>query len=134
MASPRVLLVEDHSLLQRMIQNLLVPYVTFTAVLDRAEAVEPSVRALQPDVLILDVSLPGRSGMQVLPELRKNFPDLGIVIATNHTQAAYRTEALKRGADAFVSKDRLREDLWPAIQVAVSARQLTSSLQIPKKA
>jgi DNA-binding NarL/FixJ family response regulator len=117
----RVLLVEDHPLIQVAIRDFLSQYCTVVATLDSAGEIENTIRDLLPDVVVLDVSLPDRSGMQVLPELRSKFPHLVIVMATNHTEPIYRAEALKRGADAFVGKDRLQEDLWASIRAAHSA-------------
>lgn len=123
----RVLLVEDHPLMQQAICMLLSQNCTVVDVLDSAEDIQRAVRALQPDVLVLDVSLPGRSGLEVLPELRRAFPQLGIVIATNHNQVIYQTESLRRGADGFVSKHQLTTELLPAVQNAYSARSHSSS-------
>jgi two-component system, NarL family, nitrate/nitrite response regulator NarL len=134
MASLRVLLVEDHPLLQKALQALLSPHCTIVATLDRAENIADAVQRLQPDVLVLDVSLPGRSGMQVLPEIRNAFPTLGIVIATNHSEPIYRSEAFERGANAFVAKDRLQEELWKAVQEASSARRSEGHLRLSRHA
>lgn len=130
----RVLLVEDHPLLQQVIQASLAPHCTVIAVLDRAEHVADTIHALHPEVLVLDVSLPGRSGMQILPEIREQFPALGIVIATNHTEPIYQTEAFRRGADVFVVKNRLQEELWPAVQEARSTRQASSRSCVSRQA
>jgi DNA-binding NarL/FixJ family response regulator len=65
--------------------------------------------------------------MQILPGLRNEFLYLAIVMATNHTEPIYRIEALKRGADAFVGKDRLREELWMAVQESYLNHQTLAS-------
>lgn len=119
--SLRVLLVEDHPLMQEAICTLLCQNCVVVDVLDRAEDISCRVHVLQPDVLVLDISLPGRSGLQVLPELRNQFPRLGIVIATSHIQPIFQTESLNRGADVFVLKDQLARELWPAVKSAYSA-------------
>jgi DNA-binding NarL/FixJ family response regulator len=134
MALLRVLLVEDHWLLQEALRALLSAHCTIVATLDRAESIADAVLNLQPEVLVLDVSLPGKSGMQALPEIRKAFPALGIVIATNHNEPVYRTEAFERGADAFVAKDRLQGELWTAVQQASFARRSKGLVRISKQA
>lgn len=122
LASLRVLLVEDHPLMQQAICDLLSQNCVVVGALDRAEDISYWIHALQPDVLVLDISLPGRSGLQALPELRNEFPRLGIVIASSHIQPIYQTESLNRGADGFVLKDRLTTELWPAVKSAHEAR------------
>jgi DNA-binding NarL/FixJ family response regulator len=123
MTPVRVLLVEDHPLLQEALRTVLSPHCTVVQTLHQAEDVSHGVRSLQPDVLVLDLSLPGRSGMHVLPEVRRQFPNLGIVVATNYTEPEYRSQALQRGADSFVGKQELTEELWLAVQTAYSAHR-----------
>lgn len=124
MALLRVLLVEDHPVMQQAICGVLSQNCTVVGVLDRAEGISNAVRTLCPDILVLDVSLPGRSELQVLPELRREFPQLRIVIATNHVQPVYKEESYRRGADGFVPKNQLITELWPVVQNAYSARSL----------
>ena len=114
--------------MQQAMQALLTEHCDLVGTLGHAEHLSRVVRTLQPDVLVLDVSLPGRSGLQVLPELRDEFPLLGIVIATNHTQAAYRTTAARLGADAFIPKDEILRELWPAVEAAFWSRRSESDL------
>jgi DNA-binding NarL/FixJ family response regulator len=122
MTSLRVLLIEDHPVMVQVICTLLSLNCTVVDTRDRAEDILHALHALQPDVLVLDISLPGRSGLQVLPEVRSEFPLLGIVITTSHVELIYQTESMRRGADGFVNKDRLKTELWPAVQNANLAR------------
>jgi len=118
----RVLVVEDHQQVRQAICDLLREHCDVVGELDNAEAIPASVSHLYPHVLLLDVSLPGRSGLQVLPKLRSEFPRLGIVIVTNHAELAYRATASERGADGFVLKEALSQELWPTIRSAYSSR------------
>lgn len=104
MASTRVLLVEDHPDVRVALLSLLSREYTMLSTVHRGDEVLDAARRLGPDVVVLNVSLPGRSGLQVLPDLRRLLPNAVIVMMTAHDEPAYRTAALRLGADAFVSK------------------------------
>lgn len=75
-------------------------------------------RAEQPDVVLLDLGMPGTSGLEVLPVLRSILPKAAIIVLTLHDVDSYRRAALASGADGFVSKASLSSDLIPAIDAA----------------
>jgi DNA-binding NarL/FixJ family response regulator len=123
----RVLLVEDHPLIQEAVVKILSPIFDVVGVIARGKPLIATVRDLQPDVVVLDVALPDISGMQVLPKVRTLFPNLVIVVLTAKVERIYQEEAFARGADGFVAKGRAATDLIPAIQealVTVSHAQL----------
>jgi DNA-binding NarL/FixJ family response regulator len=68
-----------------------------------------------PETIVLDISLPGISGLILLPVLREAHPRTSIVMLTNHADDLYRRQAFARGADAYVLKSRANKDLVPAI-------------------
>jgi DNA-binding NarL/FixJ family response regulator len=69
-----------------------------------------AAQQLLPDLIVLDMSLPGRSGMRILPEFQATLPSVGIVMLTTQIDPLYEEEALAIGADAFVAKGLPR--LW----------------------
>jgi DNA-binding NarL/FixJ family response regulator len=74
---------------------------------------------LQPDVILLDLKMPGLTGFEVLPQLRAMLPAAGIIILTLYDFEGYRQVALANGADDFVPKDKLGTNLLPAIKRVV---------------
>ena len=118
----RILLVEDHPQMRAAISTLLDRYCIVIGTVERGDMVLLKAAGLRPDVVVLDISLPGQSGLQVLPELRSQHPSVGIVMLTNQDQPIYREQAAQRGADRYVLKDRASEELWPAIQDAAYVR------------
>ena len=122
MTRPRVLLVEDHPLVQEAIRNLVSFHCEVVGLLNAAEDLPQFLDKLKPDVLVLDVSLPGKSGLQVLPDVRTRFRSLCVVIASEHEEPAYIRAAFERGADAYVVKSQLYDELLPSIQEALSKR------------
>ena len=99
-----VLLVEDHPQMRKALNSLLAQEFDVLEAVERGDQVLEAAKRLQPDAVVLDVSLPGRSGLQVLPELRIQLPNVAIVVMTAHDEPAYQLAALRLGADAFLSK------------------------------
>lgn len=110
----RILLVEDHPLIQDAVANIVRGRCDIVGIIAQGNVVLASVRNLQPDI-----SLPDISGMQVLPELRMAFPSVAIVILTTNIQLIYQQEALARGANEFVSKFQMSIELLPAVERAL---------------
>ena len=79
----------------------------------------PAGQEHRPDAIVLDVSMPGRSGLQILPELRTRMPFAAIIILTAHNESIYMEEAFLRGADECVLKDHLLKDLLPSVSTAL---------------
>jgi DNA-binding NarL/FixJ family response regulator len=73
-------------------------------------------RRLQPQVILIDLRLPGLSGLKAIPLLRRALPDAGIIALTLLDSDAYRQAALVSGADDLVSKASLETNLLPAIR------------------
>lgn len=118
----RVLLAEDHPLMQEMIAKFLSEQFEVVEIVGRGDQVLEAVVRTQPDAIVLDVSLPRRSGLQVLPQLRQHRSSLAVVVLTTHLSELYREEAFRRGADAYILKENAAEELLPAVCSAISAR------------
>ncbi len=107
----RIAVVEDHSDVQFMYRILFrkSPDIEIEAIFDTAEEALESIPRLQPDLIVVDISLPGMSGIELTRILRKNYPDLKILIATGHDPEAYYTEAMDAGANGFIQKGNGKE-------------------------
>ena len=106
--APRVALLDDHPVLRAGIRQLLE--LDAGCLVDEFGNAEALMRVFVPGqyrVLLLDLSLPDRDGLTLLPQLRERDPALRVIVFTMHDGAIYRTKAQKLGADALVSK---RED------------------------
>lgn len=113
----RVLLVDDNPTFLRQVQRFLDPFEAIEVVASTsnpAEAVE-LCRRFTPDVCVLDISMPELTGLQLIPMLREVRPDVKTVILTSHSDASYREAAMDVGADGFVVKTRLVDELVPTI-------------------
>lgn len=122
----RLVLGDDHHLLVESLRAALKLRHEVVAVAHTAEAIVEAVRKHQPDVLLLDLSLPERSGLDIIPDLLIAAPLTRIVIVTMHLERALADAALRAGAMAFVPKDAGLEELERAIQLAVRGATFVS--------
>ena len=118
----RVLLAEDHRHFQEAITPVLAQSFDVVGVIEHGNDVLKAAARVQPDIVVLDIALPGRTGLQLLPDLRQALPQASIVMLTTYTEPLYREEALRRGADTYVTKHRAARELLPAIWAAIVAR------------
>lgn len=116
MSRPRVLLAEDHPQIRTMVQNLLRAEFEVIAIVERGDEIVSTAEQVGPDVFVLDVSLPGQSGLQVLPRLRADWPQAAIVVLITHNDPLYREEAFRRGADTYLLKREAGTELVSTIQ------------------
>jgi DNA-binding NarL/FixJ family response regulator len=125
----RVLVVDDHALVRRGVILLLAGERDFGEFGEAGSAAELFAllsRDARWDVLLLDIGLPDRSGIEILPELRTAYPTLPILMLTMHTENGLAMLALREGARGYVTKDSLPEDLVSAIHRALGGRRYVS--------
>ena len=127
----RVLIADDHDIVREGVKQI-VSETRDIAVEGEARSGADAiaeVRRLKWDVIILDLNLPDRTGLEVLSQIRSIAPHTPVLILSMHQQASYATRALKAGAAGYVSKDSAREHLVNAIRkVAAGERFLTPAL------
>ena len=122
----RIILVEDHKPSQAAYNALLEPEFQVVGVLDDASRLLPHVSDTQPAIVILDVSLPGKSGFEAARELRQYFPHVFIIFLTTNPAPEYVEEAFALGASAYVLKVFAVADLPAAVRSVLSGRRFTS--------
>lgn len=115
MPLPRLLVVDDNAVWCGMIARILETNHELVGTVGRGDEIMESAERLCPDVITLDVSLPGESGLNVLPRLRKACPRAIIIIVSATATPIYREEASLRGADGYVEKSRVHSDLLSTI-------------------
>lgn len=118
MNSIRILAVDDHPLLRGGIAALIAgePDMRLIAEASTGDEAIDQFRALRPDVTLLDIQLPGMSGIEALTAIRGEFPDARVVILTTYGGDALAQRALKAGAYAYVLKGSVRKDLLETIR------------------
>ena len=114
----RILIADDHPSIRRSIRSLLESHAGWTVAAEAAngtEAIEQAAR-LNPDVIVLDISMPNVDGLQATRQILRNDPSACIVILTIHDSDTVRREALTAGAKRLVSKSNAPESLVAAIE------------------
>jgi DNA-binding NarL/FixJ family response regulator len=124
----RVLLADDHTLVRAGVRRILEAHPDFEVVGEVADG-DAAVRALTEtpvDVLVLDLSMPGRDGLEVLREVRKRWPRLRTIVLTMHTSGEYIARAVREGAYGYLLKDSAVQDLVSAIRAVMEGREYFS--------
>ena len=119
MTKIRVVLADDHqAVVARVRRTLCDDFEVITAVGDGLQAVD-AVLQLDPDVLVMDISMPVLDGLQAAKRLQKTHCRAKIVFLTIHEDHDFVAAALSAGASGYVTKARLATDLIPAIREAL---------------
>ncbi len=122
----RVLLADDHKIMLDRIARLLEPEFEVVGRVSDGQALLEAAARLEPDVLVLDISMPVLSGLQAAQELRKAGSHAKIVFLTVHEEPDFVRESFASGGSAYVLKPRLAGDLTVAIQEALAGRSFIS--------
>ena len=125
MAKSRLLLAEDHRLVAESLKVLLSRrYQVMDIVTDGAEVV-PAVHRLQPDVLLLDLSLPNRHGADILRELTADLPSVRVLVVTMHGADEVGREVMRLGAFGFLQKNASSVVLFAAIEEVLAGHRVS---------
>lgn len=120
MSSIRLLLVDDHEVVRTGLRMLLEGQSNMLIVGEASTGRQALLLAeeLTPQVVVMDITLPDMSGIEVTRLLRKKFPDMAVVALTIHEDEQYFYEMLRAGASGYVPKRAAPEDLISAIEAA----------------
>ena len=115
----RLLVVDDHELVRIGLRHILADYpaIQIAGEAGDGETALRLNRELRPDVVLLDISLPGLSGFEVTTRLKQASPGLGIIILTVHEEAPYPAQLLEAGASGYLTKGCPSTELVEAIRV-----------------
>ena len=124
----RVLICDDHTLVRAGLRRLVEGFegVEVVAEASNGEEAVTKARLTLPDAILLDLSMPGRSGFEALDELRQVVPQTAVVIMSMHDDPMQVRAALARGASGFVVKEGAPAELEIALRAAVNGRTYLS--------
>src|SRR5215208_1856172 len=111
----RVLVADDERLFVEMVEALLAADPRIDVVAHAYNGREAVERALEPDVTLMDIAMPHMDGIQAIAEIRAHDPHACILVLTGGNNPADIAEARKAGAAAYLTKDRIANELIPAI-------------------
>jgi DNA-binding NarL/FixJ family response regulator len=121
----RILIVDDHELIRQGVRFIFSrdpQYIISGEAANGAEAIE-QVKKLNPDVVILDISMPVMNGLEAAAEIRRLAPKTKIVILTMHDSAQMRNQSKDAGADAFITKSQVASQLLQVVESVLEIRK-----------
>ncbi len=120
----RILIVDDESSIRKVLYKKLTREGYHCEEADSAEQTLDKLRTEQADLVILDVKMPGKSGVELLPEIKSGFPDTSIIMATAVTEASIAIECMKQGADDYLCKPFKLQDVANSVLKSLDKRRL----------
>jgi two-component system, NarL family, invasion response regulator UvrY len=128
-AALRVFVADDHDVVRRGLQQIVATQPGWVVVGEapRADDVLPALRSKSVDVLILDISLGGRSGIDLLGHVRAEFATLPVLILSMHAEEQYAARCLRAGASGYLQKDSSPADIIGAIERVASGKRYVSA-------
>jgi len=127
----RILIADDHTIVRRGLKQILLdefPSANIEEVGD-AEDLLKKVLKEEWDVIISDISMPGRSGLEIMQEIKQHYPRLPVLILSVHPEDQYAVRVLKAGASGFLNKDSAPDELVKAVhQVLLGKKYITPTI------
>jgi two-component system, NarL family, invasion response regulator UvrY len=127
----RILIADDHTMIRVGLKKLLADEFP-SVVIEEATNGEELIRKTKSgswDVVICDISMPGRNGLEIIKEIKEEYPQLPVVVHTIHPEEQYAVRAMRVGASTYITKDSAPQELIQALRmVAMGKRYITASL------
>lgn len=139
----RIVIVDDHPLFRKGLEQLINSNDDFAVCGEAGTAAEAmsEIRKLNPDLVIVDISLPGANGIELIKNVRAEFPNLCVLVLSMHDESLYALRALRAGAQGYVMKQEalgkvvnaIREVFAgrPYLSPAMSAKLITNFVEAP---
>jgi DNA-binding NarL/FixJ family response regulator len=114
----KVLVADDHAVVREGLKRILTQDEGIQVVAEAEDGTAALARAREadPDVVVLDMSMPGRGGLETLQELKRQWPTLGVLVLSMHPEDQYAVRVLREGADGYLSKESAAEELISALR------------------
>jgi DNA-binding NarL/FixJ family response regulator len=125
---PRLLLADDHTLLLEGIRLILEPEFDLVGSVEDGQALLAAAKALKPDVILLDISMPRLNGIDAAHRLRKILPSAKLIFLTMHAGADYVAEAFRAGARGYLLKRSAASELLTALRAVLKGDHYVSPL------
>jgi len=125
---PRVLLADDHALVAEGLWHLLEGDFDLVGTVEDGRTLLKTATQLRPDVILLDISMPGLNGIDAARQLTKLVPESKLIIVTMHNDATYVGEAFRAGAVGYLLKRCAARELVQAIRTVLAGRPYLTPL------
>lgn len=127
----KILIADDHAVVRKGLKQILVETsdIVATDEAKNGQEVIEKVRKSDYDIVLLDISMPGRSGIEILKQLRDEKPEVLVLVLSMHPEEQYAVRALRAGASGYLTKDSATEELIEAIRkISKGGKYITASL------
>lgn len=131
MSIKKILIADDHAIVRRGLKELLTDAFPFTLIeeVEDGESLLKKVLKEQWDIVISDISMPGRSGLEILQEIKKYQPKLPVLIMSMHSEDQYAIRVFKAGAAGYLNKNFAPAELVNAInRIMLGKKYITPSI------
>ncbi len=124
----RVMIADDHSVVRQGLKQILADTNDMEVVAEAANGAEvlERLRVIGVDIVVLDLSMPGISGLEVIRQIRKEYPKIAVLVLSVHSEEQYAVRVMKVGASGYVTKDSAPEELVKALRCASCGRKYVS--------
>lgn len=119
MTRPRILLADDHTLVLEGIQKILQDEFDVIEMVEDGRALVEAAQRLDPDVIVLDISMPMLNGLEAARQIKKLMPNSRLIFLTMHADPTYATEAFQAGASGYLLKRSAASELTQAIHAVL---------------
>jgi DNA-binding NarL/FixJ family response regulator len=125
----RMLIADDHAIVRQGLKQILADAHDIVVADEASNGTDALNQALKKDydVVVLDITMPDRSGLDILKELKSRKPSLKVLILSMHPEEQYAVRALRAGASGYLTKDSMPDELIAAIRRVVLDRKYVSS-------
>lgn len=125
----RVLVADDHPLLRNGLRQILAQErdLMVGAEAEDSDQTLEYVEREPWDIIILDIAMPGRSGLDVLREIRRKHPELPVLVLSMHSEDQFAVRAIKAGANGYISKDNAAAEVVRAIRKILTGKKYVSA-------
>ena len=124
----RILIADDHTVVRKGLKQILLDEFTAAVIEEVADAEELIKKVMTDkwDVVVSDLSMPGRSGLDALQQIKISHPELPVLILSIHPEEQYALRALKSGASGYLSKDTAPDELVKAVRKVLLGKKYIS--------
>jgi len=127
----RILIADDHSVVRKGLRQILLEEFLAAHIGEAVDGDDLFAKVLKEvwDIVITDISMPGRSGLEILQQIRQHYPKLPILVLSVHPEDQYAIRVMKSGASGYLNKDSAPEELVKAVhRLLLGKKYITPSV------
>jgi two-component system invasion response regulator UvrY len=127
----KILIADDHTVVRKGLRQILLEEFLSAEIEEAVDAEDLMKKVMKKDwdIVISDISMPGRSGLEVLQQIKQHYPRLPVLILSIHPEDQYAVRVLKAGASGYLNKDSAPDELVKAVrQVLLGKKYITPSI------